>query len=138
MNRHNTLQIVNCQRLIQILVGTAILIWKHYFNPAKNFQIWLLVSSKDYLGEYFPILPDRYVLPVWVFWQKKSPINRYEIWHRRGKSRLKDIVMQIGNALTNDRLCVSKVSWKFCIQTIYNFAVIFHTICYFLKKYPTF
>ena len=33
--------------------------------------------------------------------------------------------MQIEKALINDRLRVSKVSWKFCIPTIYNFAVIY-------------
>ena len=31
--------------------------------------------------------------------------------------------MQIEKALKNDRLSVSKVSWKFCIPIIYNFAV---------------
>ena len=33
--------------------------------------------------------------------------------------------MQIGKALINDRLSVSKVSWKFRIPTIYNFVVIY-------------
>ena len=33
--------------------------------------------------------------------------------------------MQIGKAVINDRLRVSKVSWKFGIPTIYKFAVIF-------------
>ena len=33
--------------------------------------------------------------------------------------------MQIGKALINDRLSVSKVSWKFRVPTIYNFAVIY-------------
>ena len=32
--------------------------------------------------------------------------------------------MEIEKALINDRLCVSKVSWKFGIPTIYNSAVI--------------
>ena len=34
-------------------------------------------------------------------------------------------VMQIKKALINDRLRVSNVSWKFCIPTFYNFAVIY-------------
>ena len=34
-------------------------------------------------------------------------------------------VMQIEKALTNDRLRVSEVSWKFRISTIYNFAIIY-------------
>ena len=42
--------------------------------------------------------------------------------------------MQIEKALINDRLGVSKVSREFCIPTIYNFAVIYREICYFLKK----
>ena len=32
--------------------------------------------------------------------------------------------MQIEKALINDCLTVSKVSWKFCIPTFYNFEVI--------------
>ena len=38
---------------------------------------------------------------------------------------IKSTVMQIEKALINDRLHVSKVSRKFHILTIYNFAVIF-------------
>ena len=38
---------------------------------------------------------------------------------------LKSTIMQIEKALINDRLNVSKVSWKFRIPTIYNFAVIY-------------
>ena len=34
------------------------------------------------------------------------------------------MVMQIEKARIDDRLRVSKVSWKFRIPTIYNFAVI--------------
>ena len=37
---------------------------------------------------------------------------------------LQGTVMQIEEALINDRLSVSIVSWKFCIPIIYNFAVI--------------
>ena len=37
----------------------------------------------------------------------------------------KGIVMQIEQALINDHLRVSKVSWKFRIPTIYNFVVIY-------------
>ena len=38
---------------------------------------------------------------------------------------IKGTVMQIKKALINDHLRVSKVSWKFRIPTIYNFAVIY-------------
>ena len=37
---------------------------------------------------------------------------------------IKGTVIQIEKALTNDCLHVSKVSWKFCMPTIYNFVVI--------------
>ena len=46
---------------------------------------------------------------------------------------LKDTVMQIEKAPINDRLRVSKVSWKVCILNIYNFIVI-REIWYFLKS----
>ena len=36
----------------------------------------------------------------------------------------KGTVIKIKRGMINDRLHVSKVSWKFCIPTIYNFAVI--------------
>ena len=38
---------------------------------------------------------------------------------------LKGTAMQIEKGLINDRLLVSKVSWKYCILTIYNSAVIY-------------
>ena len=38
---------------------------------------------------------------------------------------IKGTVRQIEQALLNNRLRVSKVSWKFRIQTIYSFAVIY-------------
>ena len=40
-------------------------------------------------------------------------------------STLKVTVMYSENALVNNRLCVSKISWKFRISTIFNFAVIY-------------
>ena len=43
-------------------------------------------------------------------------------------------VMQIEKALINDRLRVSKVSWKFRIPTIYNFAGIHPWSLLFLKR----
>ena len=41
------------------------------------------------------------------------------------KLLLKGTVMQTEKALMNVRLYVSKVSWKFRIPTMYNFAVIY-------------
>ena len=43
--------------------------------------------------------------------------------------------MQIEKALINDRLGVSKVSWKFHVPNIYNFGVIYlWKLFFFLKK----
>ena len=42
--------------------------------------------------------------------------------------------MQIEKAPINDRALVSKVSCKFCITTIYNFAVIYPWNLLFLKN----
>ena len=47
---------------------------------------------------------------------------------------LKVAVMQIEKALINDHLHVSKISWKFRMPTIYNFAVIYPWNLLFLKK----
>ena len=46
--------------------------------------------------------------------------------------------MQIEKALINDPLRVSKVSWKFRIRTIYNFAVIYPWNLVFSYKVPYF
>ena len=53
--------------------------------------------------------------------------------------------MQFEKTLINDRLRVSKVSWKFHISTIYNFAVIdpwnflfFKKVAYFLTVFIAF
>ena len=48
--------------------------------------------------------------------------------------RLKGTVMQIEKPLIDARLRVSKVSWKFHVQTIYTFAVIYPWNLLFLKK----
>ena len=36
------------------------------FSPAKFFKFKFLPLVKDYPGEYYPILSDRYVMLVWV------------------------------------------------------------------------
>ena len=53
-----------------------------------------------------------------LFWKSKT------MWHKTQKFRcFKGTGMQIEKAQINDRLGLSKVSWKFYILTIYNFAV---------------
>ena len=55
-----------------------------------------------------------------IFWQNKKFLKAYDLL-----SFVKKVpVMQIEKALINDRLCVSKISWKFRIPTIYNSPVI--------------
>ena len=49
---------------------------------------------------------------------------------------LKVTVRQIEKPLINDCLRVSKISWKFCIPTIYNFAVIYPWNLLFFEKVP--
>ena len=46
----------------------------------------------------------------------------------------KGTVMQIEEALTDDRLRVSKVYWKFHIPALYNFAVIYPWNLQFLMR----
>ena len=42
----------------------------HNFSPVKFFKFKYLPLVKDYFGEYYPILSDRYLLLVWVvLWQ---------------------------------------------------------------------
>ena len=53
---------------------------KHYFSPAEFFKFKFLPLVKDYRGEYYPILSDRYVLSVWVgVLAKKFRKTRHEI-----------------------------------------------------------
>ena len=56
-----------------IEVSTAILMLKRYFSPAKFFEFKFLPLVKDYPGEYYPTLSDRYVLPVWVGFLAENP-----------------------------------------------------------------
>ena len=54
---------------------------------------------------------------------------------------IKGTVMPIEKALINDRLRVSKVSWKFRIPTIYHFVVIYQRnfkLAYFLTVFMSF
>ena len=55
-----------------------------------------------------------------IFWQNKKFLKAYDLL-----SFVKKVpVMQIEKALINDRICVSKISWKFRIPTIYSSPVI--------------
>ena len=60
-------------------------------------------------------------------------------------TQIKCTVMQTEKALINDRVCVSKMSWKFRIPTIYDFAVIYpwnlvfsQKVAHFLKAWKIF
>ena len=47
---------------------------------------------------------------------------------------IKGTVMQIEKPQINDRLRVWKLSWKFCLPTVYNFAVIYPLNLLFSEK----
>ena len=47
---------------------------------------------------------------------------------------IKGIFMQIEKAQIYDCLCVSKLSWKFCFPSIYDFAVIYPWSLLFSEK----
>ena len=53
----------------------------HNFSPAKFFKFKFLPLVKDYPGEYYPILSDRYLMLVWVAilakWFSKT---KYKSW----------------------------------------------------------
>ena len=81
----------------------------------------------------------RNIYLIYLLWKPKVPKSAfsYKVYFVKLSSNRKNvnlakaqlsqrhIVMQIGKALINDRLYVLKVSWKFRIPTIYNFAVIY-------------
>ena len=50
-------------------------------------------------------------------------------------AQFKGTIIQIEKTLISNRLCVSKVSWKCRIPTIYNFPELSRDICYFLENY---
>ena len=67
---------------------------------------------------------------VQISWNKKAGRDLQSIWIHTNLKHICVVigqitVMKIEKLLINDRLRVSKVSWKFCVLTIYNFAVIF-------------
>ena len=69
--------------------------WTDFFDLYKEYKILQLVSEWIYNESLFVFL------------------------------LLKGIIKKTERALINDRLSVSKLSWKFYIPTIYNFAVIY-------------
>ena len=85
------------RKIMICLGGSFWLIWYNW-DVTNFFAIWLIQTR--YLGLFY----DMMVL-----------LNRI----------IKGTVMKIEKAMVNDHLNVSKVSWRFYIPTIYNFAVIY-------------
>ena len=81
-----------------------------YENRADRLSNNLRLNEISVLT-FFPILLQNKVKPI----RNSCKSN---LW-------LKGTVIQIEKAMINDRLRFSKVSWKFRIPTIYNFAVIY-------------
>ena len=63
----------------------------------------------------------------------RNYISRYKST-TKSENEVKGIVMQIEKVLVNDRLHVSKVSWKFRNTTTYNCAVIYPWNLLFSEK----
>ena len=93
-------------------IYTSISIWTHLQNS--------LATGRS--TEFKDILP-------WNISQmiaKTVPISaKIVISYVMNSILIKGTVMQIEKALINYRLCISKVSWKFRIRTICNFAIIY-------------
>ena len=91
----------------------------------------MVTCIKQHLSDIWSSIHEK-VKQHWG-WVEKSVAyekNAYIVSDRNVKIfktlyNLKGTVMQIEKALINDRLCVSNVSWKFHIPTIYSFAVIY-------------
>ena len=63
------------------VLGCSNLILQKRFCPAKSFKFKFWPLVKDYPGEYFPILSDRYVMLIWVaILAKRFSKTRYESW----------------------------------------------------------
>ena len=77
-------------------------------------------------------------------WRNLPRLLLWEIFKKMFKTaNFKVTVMQIEKALIEDRLRVSKTSWKFCVPTAFNFAVIYlwnllllsWKVAYFIKVF---
>ena len=105
-------------------VGNRCSIWRAITACVSQGLIlgpWFLTSSQT---NYFNWLKIRILTTRASFLVKKAfdqVINNLQTNFRT----LKGTVMQTEKALINDCSRVSKVSWKFLIPTIYNFAVIY-------------
>ena len=106
------LRFLNSKWLIIGLI--SLLLKKNQFTPLKFKNYWHVHrSSYDnilLLGDFNMSFYNKNV---------KNLRDMFEPNHL-----IKGIVMLIEKALIIDRLFVSKVFWKFCIPTIYNFAVV--------------
>ena len=83
------------------------------------------ISNKDFESiNWFPIFKRVHQCISAVTFKLVNMLELV-IWMKFMSSPLKRTIMQIEKALINDHSRVSKVSWRFCIPTIYNFAVIY-------------
>ena len=77
--------------------------------PTTKSPLKMMKSAFYFMLKAFFVL-NIFIFLSWFYWL---------YW-----KRLKDAVMQIEKAMTNDHLRVSKESLKICVPTLYNFAVI--------------
>ena len=88
-----------------------------FCHITDEFFLWAKLLESLLYNKYMISVMTRKFGPGCYDFKLRYFINR--LW------TIKGIVMQIEKALINDRLRVSKVFWKFCNPTIYNFAEIY-------------
>ena len=88
------------------------------------FIVILSMSSWTYFFVDITVVPVHFYYFIFCF-KLYYPIVDFIFNHLYVLSLFKDKVMQIERALINDHLRVPKVSWRFRIPAIYNFAVIY-------------
>ena len=88
-----------------------------FCHITDEFFLWAKLLESLLYNKYMISFMTRKFAPGCYDFKLRYFINR--LW------TIKGIVMQIEKARINDRLRVSKVFWKFCNPTIYNFAEIY-------------
>ena len=94
-----------------------------FFTCVRFFEKLYKFMKKLITHQYIGVLP-------WKVKSKRnfndcSPSWNINLLFFNKFMKVKGTIMQIEKALINDGLCVSKVTGKFHIPTIYNFAVIY-------------
>ena len=125
-------ELIAGKELRSSILALAINIQKNNFSGKSNCESFNLINWVKYQWNY----SDDEIILSWSIWKNVFLAMSlfcgfcWRILEVLSGSRniyflIKGTIMQIEKALINDCLCVSKVSWKFHIPTIDNFAVIY-------------